>query len=155
MANTLDTSNLKNQLTHNQIIDLGSNVYQIVGADSTETIEVLEVDLNTKEMKIRHCHNVYDIHFRNGLDQVLKSMGIKRAVETINTDVKAPMPGKVLEVIAKEGDTVLKGEPILILEAMKMENVLKAENDCSIKKVLIKSQESVEKNQILIELNVD
>jgi biotin carboxyl carrier protein len=79
-------------------------------------------------------------------------MGIKLAVESHNLDIKAPMPGKVIEVNVKEGDTILKGDAILILEAMKMENVLKAENDCTIKKVLVKSSESVEKNQILVEL---
>ena len=64
------------------------------------------------------------------------------------------MPGKVIEVVVKEGDTVEKGSAILILEAMKMENVLKAESDCSIKKVHVSSSENVEKNQILVELDV-
>lgn len=63
------------------------------------------------------------------------------------------MPGKVLELLAKEGDTLSKGDNILILEAMKMENVIKAEVDCVIKKIHISSQENVEKNQVLIELD--
>ena len=79
-------------------------------------------------------------------------MGIKRTFEAVNTDVKAPMPGKVLSVVVSEGDEVKKGDAIIILEAMKMENVLKAEGDYTIKKVLVNTQESVEKNQILIEL---
>jgi biotin carboxyl carrier protein len=80
-------------------------------------------------------------------------MGIKRSVDTINTDVKAPMPGKVIQILVKEGDSIEKGNGILILEAMKMENVLKAESDCVIKKILVKTGDSVEKNQILIELD--
>ena len=80
-------------------------------------------------------------------------MGIKRTFEAVNTDIKAPMPGKVLSVVVTEGDEVKKGDAILILEAMKMENVLKAEGDCIIKKVLVNKEESVEKNQVLIELD--
>ena len=80
-------------------------------------------------------------------------MGIKRTFEALNTDIKAPMSGKVLSVVVAEGDEVKKGDAILILEAMKMENVLKAEGDCIIKKILINTEESVEKNQVLIELD--
>jgi biotin carboxyl carrier protein len=104
-------------------------------------------------MTIRHRHTTYDLVFKNELDLVLDKMGIKRAVDNVSPDVKAPMPGKVIDVVVKEGDQISKGDAILILEAMKMENVLKAEADCSIKKVLVSSAENVEKNQVLVELN--
>ena len=153
MSNIVNIEELSRSIIGSEILDLGSDVYKIINGSTYQIIEVIDINLATKEMKIRHNHNVYDIHFKDKLDLVLDSMGIKRNVETINTDVKAPMPGKVIEVIAKEGDQILKGAPILILEAMKMENVLKAESDCVIKKVLISNQENVEKNQVLIELD--
>lgn len=118
-----------------------------------EVIEVLNVNFDTKALKIRHNHSTHDLIFKDELDYVLDQMGIKRTFEALNTDIKAPMPGKVLDVVVNEGDEVKKGDAILILEAMKMENVLKAEGDCVIKKVLVGTQESVEKNQILIELD--
>ena len=80
-------------------------------------------------------------------------MGIKRSAEVVSKNIKAPMPGKVLEVLAKVGDKMMKGDNVLILEAMKMENVIKAEMDCIIKKIHIAKLENVEKNQILIELD--
>ena len=153
MSNIVNIEELSRSIIGSEILDLGSDVYKIINGSTYQIIEVIDINLATKEMKIRHNHNVYDIHFKDKLDLVLDSMGIKRNVETINTNVKAPMPGKVIEVIAKEGDQILKGAPILILEAMKMENVLKAESDCIIKKVLISNQENVEKNQVLIELD--
>ena len=82
-------------------------------------------------------------------------MGIKRTSEVLNKDIKAPMPGKVIDIIVKEGDKVEKGDAILILEAMKMENVLKADSSCSIKKVHVSSSDNVEKNQLLVELEND
>ena len=117
-----------------------------------EVIEILDVNFDTKNLKIRHNHSTHHIVFKSDLDLVLDQMGIKRTFEAVNTDVKAPMPGKVIDIVVKIGDTVQKGDPILILEAMKMENVLKAEGDCIIKNVMVEKQQSVEKNQVLIEL---
>lgn len=141
-------------LTSSGVVNvLGNNVYQIEREDSTLILEVLKVDLTEKSMTIRSNHRTYDLIFKDHLDLVLDKMGIKRTSELVNKNVKAPMPGKVLELLAKEGDTLSKGDNILILEAMKMENVIKAEVDCVIKKIHISSQENVEKNQVLIELD--
>ncbi|MBL7899287.1 MAG: acetyl-CoA carboxylase biotin carboxyl carrier protein subunit [Crocinitomicaceae bacterium] len=141
-------------LTSSGVVNvLGNNVYEIEREDSTLILEVLKVDLTEKSMTIRSNHRTYDLIFKDHLDLVLDKMGIKRTSELVNKNVKAPMPGKVLELLAKEGDTLSKGDNILILEAMKMENVIKAEVDCVIKKIHISSQENVEKNQVLIELD--
>ena len=141
-------------LTSSGVVNvLGNNVYQIEREDSTLILEVLKVDLTEKSMTIRSNHRTYDLIFKDHLDLVLDKMGIKRTSELVNKNVKAPMPGKVLELLAKEGDTLSKGDNILILEAMKMENVIKAEVECVIKKIHISSQENVEKNQVLIELD--
>ena len=153
MENLIKTFDLNLESSDMQIEDLGKSVYKITTKTSSEIIEVLSIDHDTKSMTIRHNHNTHDLVFKNKLDLVLDSMGIKRAAENLNSDVKAPMPGKVLDIVVKEGDSIAKGDAILILEAMKMENVLKAENDCVIKKILIASSENVEKNQILVELD--
>ena len=152
MVNLIQTISLDSKKLDFEITDLGKQVYKIKSDKKEEIIEVLAVDIHTKTMKIRHNHSIHDLVFKNELDLVLDKMGIKRAVESSSSDIKAPMPGKVIDIVVNEGDSVLKGAPILILEAMKMENVLKAENDCKIKKVLVTSSESVEKNQILVEL---
>lgn len=153
MENLIHTNKFDLSQEAISVNDLGNNVYELNKGGIADIIEVLSVDITLKKMTIRHQHTTYDLVFKNELDLVLDKMGIKRAVDTINTDVKAPMPGKVIDVVVKEGDQVAKGDAILILEAMKMENVLKAEADCSVKKVLVKSTENVEKNQILVELN--
>ena len=67
------------------------------------------------------------------------------------TKLKAPMPGKVLEVMVQPGQTVAKGEGLLILEAMKMENMLKAEQEGTVKSVNVSVGDAVEKNNVLIE----
>lgn len=153
MLNTVNTVDLESALGTLEIITLGHDVYEIATPNEKSIVlEVLSIDLALKTMTIRHQHSVYDIELKDNLDLVLDKMGIKRSVDTISTDIKAPMPGKVIDIIVSEGDTVAKGDGILILEAMKMENVIKAEHDCTIKKVLVSTGISVEKAQVLIEL---
>jgi biotin carboxyl carrier protein len=60
------------------------------------------------------------------------------------------MPGLVLDVRVKEGDEVKKGDPLLVLEAMKMENILKSPAHAKIKKINVNKGQAVEKNQVLV-----
>ncbi len=153
MLNTINTVELEGLMGSLNLIKLDEGIYQISsGKDQSIILEVLAIDLALKTMSIRHKHSVHHLEFKNNLDLVLDKMGIKRAVDNISTDIKAPMPGKVIDILVNDGDEVSKGDGILILEAMKMENVLKAEHDCIIKKTLIEQGVSVEKNQVLIEL---
>jgi biotin carboxyl carrier protein len=64
--------------------------------------------------------------------------------------LKAGMPGKVIEIFVKVGDDVKAGKPLLIMEAMKMENEMRAANDVKIKEICIKQGDSVEAGSVLI-----
>jgi biotin carboxyl carrier protein len=63
------------------------------------------------------------------------------------------MPGLVLALMVKPGDHVTEGTPLIILEAMKMENVLKAEVDGEVKAIPVEKGQAVEKKQLLIEID--
>ncbi|MFK8037568.1 MAG: biotin/lipoyl-containing protein [Crocinitomicaceae bacterium] len=126
-------------------------IYKVDG----EVIEILEINYDLKIVKIRHNHSTHHIQFKNDLDLTLDKMGIKRTFEAVDTDIKAPMPGKVLDIMVTPGQSIEKGQPLLILEAMKMENVLKAEGQAIIKSINVGRQESVESGQLLIELEVE
>jgi len=65
-------------------------------------------------------------------------------------EVLAPMPGLVIQIIANVGDQVRKGENLIILEAMKMENMIKSPTDGVIKSIEVKQDKTVDKNQVLI-----
>ncbi|MNF13023.1 Glutaconyl-CoA decarboxylase subunit gamma [compost metagenome] len=66
-------------------------------------------------------------------------------------EIKAPMPGLVLNVIVESGQEVNKGDNLLILEAMKMENIIKSPSSGIVKKILVTKGDKVEKNEILIQ----
>jgi biotin carboxyl carrier protein len=69
--------------------------------------------------------------------------------------VKAPMPGKIIDVLVREGSQVLKGEPVVILEAMKMQNEIQSTVNGHIIKVSAKPNTNVMKDDILVEIKVD
>ncbi|GHV70035.1 hypothetical protein FACS1894199_19380 [Bacteroidia bacterium] len=68
-------------------------------------------------------------------------------------DISARIPGTILELHVKKGSKVKKGDLLLILEAMKMENRITAPFDCKIKDVCIKEGEHVTKNTLMLKLN--
>ena len=68
-------------------------------------------------------------------------------------EIKAPMPGLVVRITVEEGAEVKKGDSLLVLEAMKMENVIKAPGDAVVGKIKVNAGQAVEKNQLLISFN--
>ncbi|MEQ1666305.1 MAG: acetyl-CoA carboxylase biotin carboxyl carrier protein subunit, partial [Bdellovibrionales bacterium] len=64
--------------------------------------------------------------------------------------LKSGMPGKIIEIFVKSGDAIKAGKPLLIMEAMKMENEMRAANDVVIKEVCVKQGDAVESGAILI-----
>lgn len=84
------------------------------------------------------------------IDLFLATVGIDTFAKKKAKNIKAPMPGLILKVLVKDGDIVQAGDPLLILEAMKMENVFKAPDTVKIKTILIKEGQAVDKNQELI-----
>lgn len=82
--------------------------------------------------------------------KLLEKMGMSAQAGAATGDVKAPMPGKVLKVLVKPGDAVEEGQSLLVLEAMKMENVIKAVLSGEVSKVPISEGQAVEKGALLI-----
>ena len=64
----------------------------------------------------------------------------------------SPMPGAIVEVLVKEGDAVVEGQPMCVIEAMKMQNILKAEVEGKVKRLMVKGGDSVAVDELLIEL---
>lgn len=66
--------------------------------------------------------------------------------------IKAPLPGTILEVKVKEGDIVKSGDILLVMEAMKMENNIKADREGKITSIKVKSGDSVLEGDVLVEI---
>ncbi|MGH1364030.1 MAG: acetyl-CoA carboxylase biotin carboxyl carrier protein subunit [Calditrichia bacterium] len=70
-------------------------------------------------------------------------------------EVRAPMPGMILRVEVLEGDKVEAGQPILVMEAMKMENEIKAETMGVVTAIKIEAGQAVEKDDLLLSIGED
>ena len=85
-------------------------------------------------------------------EQLMERMGLEEAGASAAKELRAPMPGKVLEVLVEKGQDVNEGDPMLVLEAMKMENVLRAAGEGCIGSIFVSPGEAVEKDAVLISL---
>ena len=81
---------------------------------------------------------------------LLDRMGMSAGDSKANLELCAPMPGKVLSVLVKPGDTVNPGDSLLILEAMKMENVIKSTVSATVEEISANADSAVEKGELLI-----
>jgi len=72
------------------------------------------------------------------------------APQTEGKAMLAPMAGTVLRILVKEGQRVKKGENLIVLEAMKMENEIVADEDGVVRRILVKENDSVESDQALL-----
>jgi biotin carboxyl carrier protein len=135
------------QLDHIKIKD-GS--FHVIRNNRSYTVEVVKAEPETKSFTLSVNGNKYTLQVKDKYDVLLKSLGLDNLNSRKVNELKAPMPGLVLNIIAQEGVAVKKGDPLLVLEAMKMENILKSPADLVVKKIAVKKGIAVEKNQALI-----
>jgi acetyl/propionyl-CoA carboxylase alpha subunit len=119
---------------------------------------------NPPYFSIKHCEHILDGAFYRGADFVdvhlpkgnfrLKLAGNRRSAKAGAQagDLSSPMPGKVIQVMVKEGDAVKKGDLLMILEAMKMEHKVLAPKDGVVSKIHFQAGERVGQDLILMEI---
>lgn len=90
------------------------------------------------------------VSIKDKMSLLLESMGLSFSNEVKVNEIKAPMPGLVLRVLVEPGQEVKKGDSLLVLEAMKMENMIKSPTDAVVSAVKVNLGQAVEKNQVLI-----
>jgi biotin carboxyl carrier protein len=113
-------------------------------------VEVINFDPAEKTAELKINNNIYRVFAKDQYDLLLDKLGLSNLNAAKVSDIKAPMPGLVLKVFVEEGMEVKKGDNLFILEAMKMENIIKAPADVTVKTVKIKPGDKVEKGQVLL-----
>lgn len=116
------------------------------------TYTIDSVTVNGKEVEFTLNGQWFTANVRNEQDLLLDRLGFKTSMSAGENLLKAPMPGKILEILCEEGQQLDEGDALIILEAMKMENELKAPVSGSVVSVKVKEGQTVEKNQLLIEI---
>lgn len=133
------------------ILEVRNNIFHILFQNRSYNAEVLEADYQTKSFLLKINRNQYLVNVKDRFDILLEQLGMANAGSAKVNDLKAPMPGLIVSIQVQVGDSIKKGDSLLILEAMKMENVLKATGEGKIKNIKVNTRQNVEKNQVLIE----
>jgi biotin carboxyl carrier protein len=131
-------------------VTLPNGNHSIILDGRSYVAQVIKVDRDTKTVTIMIDQQEYAVVIEEPIDQLLADMGMKDALTRKVNDMRAPMPGLVLKVLVEAGQAIKKGDPVLILEAMKMENVFKAAADAVVKEVRVKERTAVEKGEVLV-----
>lgn len=134
------------------IIQTSPAEFNLIKDHRSITGKVRASDVTGKKLQVEIEGEIFQVEIKNSLDQMLEKMGFGVGSNKRATDIKAPMPGLVLKVSVTEGQEAKEGEPVLILEAMKMENSILLNSAAKIKKIHVKSGQVVEKGQVLVEL---
>ena len=120
--------------------------------DKSYTVIPEQADRKAKEISLRINGQLYKVAIKEPIDQLLSNMGIDLKAMQKAEPIKAPMPGMVLKILVSAGQKINKGDALVILEAMKMENILKASADATVKAIRVNERTAVEKGTVLIEL---
>lgn len=149
---TFDYDVTQSEIESLDVKTLSSNTYHVLHNHTSFNAEVTNQDFFNRNYQVKINGNTYDIAIANELDVLIEEMGLSLGSLQMVNDIKAPMPGLILEVNVKVGDEFKEGDYLLVLEAMKMENTLTAPRDGVVKSVSVTKGETVEKNQLLIEM---
>lgn len=135
------------------ILEYRAGKFHILSNNKSYTAEIVSYNKDEKSFEIKVNQNTYTVSVQDRFDQLLKQMGIDSSASKKVNDIKAPMPGMVLQVLVEAGQEIKKGDAIVVLEAMKMENILKSPTDGKVKKVNVTKGDKVDKNQVMVFLD--
>ena len=129
-------------------IDVNNQI--ILDNNKSKLVSVKGADHELKRYQIQIDGRIYQVQISDAVDQQILKMNLKSKKSNQLKELRAPMPGLVRQVNVQVGDQVDAGDSLFILEAMKMENILKSPVNGTVSDLFVKPGESVEKNQILL-----
>jgi len=131
-------------------INKSKNEYHILYHNKSYKVELVELLKEKNEVILKINNDKITCKVSTELDLLLKELGMDKSAKQKMNNIKAPMPGLVIDIKVDVGQAVQEGDTILVLEAMKMENNIKAPAEGVVKQILCESGQAVEKNDILI-----
>jgi biotin carboxyl carrier protein len=130
---------------------INEHTFHAIYQGKSFTIEVVKADFSEKNFLLKINGQKIEYSAKDATDLLLEKMGLQGKSSAKINHLKAPMPGLIVDVRVAVGQKVSKGENLLVLEAMKMENIIKSPTEGTIKAIKVQKGENVEKNKILIE----
>lgn len=141
---------LNGQKTDFNRIEYEYCAYNIIKDHKVHNVQVIAFDRKEKTIMLKINNKICSIQYKDHLDEMLEALGMEDSLKSGITTLKAPMPGLIKQILVEEGQHVEKGTPLMVLEAMKMENIIKASGDGAIHQIHVSEKDVVEKNKLLI-----
>jgi glutaconyl-CoA/methylmalonyl-CoA decarboxylase subunit gamma len=147
-----------------QTIKIGKREYEVkLKSDEKYGTYILWKNRKYPVEIVRSRQNKYEILFNNiSYTFTIETPFSLQRMKVLNSNkgkaekeyIKAPMPGKIIDVLVREGATVLRGEPVMILEAMKMQNEILSPVNGTIEKISVRPNTNVMKEDMLVEIKL-
>jgi biotin carboxyl carrier protein len=125
--------------------------HHLIKNNTAFNAEFVSSDFQKKIYSVKVNSNTYEVNITNELDKLIDEMGFSMGTNKQINTIEAPMPGLILDIAVGVGQEVKEDDTLLILEAMKMENVIVSHRDGIIKSINVAKNEAVEKKHLLIE----
>lgn len=113
--------------------------------------ELMEDLSEDNKLQIKINQRVFHVKKKGELDELIASLGLDKPKVRQLKELNAPMPGRIVNIHIQIGQSLNPGDEILSLEAMKMENILKAEGTGIVKSISVTTNQVVEKGAVLVE----
>lgn len=133
------------------IIKLNNQFYHLIINGASTEVLIQKKDSKNKSLTLQIEGHTYTVTSEDRLTHLYSIIGAS-SEESSSNAIYSPMPGLIMEVKCKVGDQISPEAPIIILEAMKMENALKPEKIATVKEIHVTNGQNVEKGELLIEL---
>jgi glutaconyl-CoA/methylmalonyl-CoA decarboxylase subunit gamma len=147
-----------------QTIKIGKREYEVkLKSDEKYGTYILWKNRKYPVEIVRSRQNKYEILFNNiSYTFTIETPFSLQRMKVLNSNkgkvekeyIKAPMPGKIIDVLVREGSSVLRGEPVVILEAMKMQNEILSPVNGIIEKISVRANTNVMKDDLLVEIKL-
>ena len=148
--------NLKEARSGHLQISIGKKKYDVSVEFFTDEEKLLKIGSRVYDVIVNQNSNSYNICMTGKSIRVEKKSPFQKIRNSIGNakkmDVKTSMPGRVVELLLKQGDNVKENAPVLVLEAMKMQNEIKSPRKGKIKTIYPKAGDSVEAGAVLFTL---
>ena len=147
----LEYSLSKANLDNLDAVATDTNAYHVLMNNKPFAVHVLHADFHRKQYEIRVNSNRYQVEISDSLDMLIDEMGFSLFSSMNISSIEAPMPGLILDINVGIGQEVNEDDALLVLEAMKMENIITAPRAGIIKTISVSKGDAVDKGQLLIE----
>lgn len=134
------------------LISVDKTNFHLLQNNKAFAVHISHTDFLNKTMTIAVNGNSYKVQIKDEYDLQVKEMGLLSNTSQKVNSIKAPMPGLILEVMVEVGQQIEQGTPLLILSAMKMENIILSQGEGVVKSIEVAQNDAVEKGQLIIEM---